>query len=244
MPTLYIVATPIGNLEDLTFRALRILKEVDLILCEDTRVTKKLLDRYGIKTPTLSYHQHSKLQKINYILDLLKQSKNLALVSDAGTPGISDPGNKLINEIVEKVEMVEIVPIPGASAVTAAASISGFPMDRFLFLGFPPTKRKRKKFFEEVINSKYPVLFYESPYRIIKNLNELLRETRDKRQETRIVVCRELTKKFETIYRGEIEEVIKKIEKDKIKGEFVVIIEADRRPPAIGLSASGDWRAG
>jgi 16S rRNA (cytidine1402-2'-O)-methyltransferase len=224
MPILHIVATPIGNLEDITLRALRVLKEVDLILCEDTRVTKKLLDHYEIKTPTLSYHQHSKLQKINYILELLKEGKNLALVSDAGTPGISDPGNKLISEIIGKVEMVEIVPIPGASAVTAAASISGFPMDKFLFFGFPPTKRKRKKFFAEVINSKYPVIFYESPYRIIKTLNELKLATRDLQQETRIVVCRELTKKFETIYRGKIDEVIEKIEKDKIKGEFVVMV--------------------
>ena len=246
MPTLYIVATPIGNLEDITSRALRILKEVDLILCEDTRVTKKLLDRYGIRTSTLSYHQHSKLQKIDYILELLKKGKlstranlgaglvphrnkvsgagNLALVSDAGTPGISDPGNKLISEIVEKVETVEIVPIPGASAVTAAASISGFPMDKFLFFGFPPNKRKRKKFFEEVVKSKYPVIFYESPYRIIKTLNEL-RNTMNNEQRTmnNIVVCRELTKKFETIYRGRIEEVMEKIEKDKIKGEFVII---------------------
>jgi 16S rRNA (cytidine1402-2'-O)-methyltransferase len=224
MPILHIVATPIGNLEDITSRALRVLKEVDLILCEDTRVTRKLLDHYEIKTPTLSYHQHSKLQKINYILELLKEGKNLALVSDAGTPGISDPGNKLISEIVEKVEMVEIVPITGASAVTAAASISGFPMDKFLFLGFPPTKRKRKKFFGEVVNSKYPVLFYESPYRIIKTLNELNIEARTYNLEPEIVVCRELTKKFETIYRGEINEVIEKIEKDKIKGEFVVIV--------------------
>jgi len=220
MPILYIVATPIGNLEDLTFRALKILKEVDLILAEDTRITKKLLDRYQIEKPILSYHQHSKLTKINYILELLKEGRNLALVSDAGTPGISDPGNKLISEIVEKVEMVEIVPIPGASAVAAAASISGFPMDKFLFLGFPPTKRKRKKFFEEVINSKYPVIFYESPYRIIKTLKEL----GSMNKELRIMVARELTKKFETIYRGKIDEVIEKIEKDKIKGEFVVIV--------------------
>ena len=224
MPILYIVATPIGNLEDLTFRALRILKEVDLILCEDTRVTKKLLCHYGIKTPTLSYHQHSKLQKINYILELLKRGKNLALVSDAGTPGISDPGNKLIQEILRFTETrpleIKIIPIPGASAVTAAASISGFPMDKFSFLGFPPTKRKRKKFFKEVVNSKYPVIFYESPYRIIKTLEEL----GSMNKELRIMVARELTKKFETVYRGKIEEVMGKIEKDKIKGEFVVVV--------------------
>jgi len=149
MNTLYIVATPIGNLEDLSFRALRILSEVDLILCEDTRVTKKLLDRYQIKTPTLSYHQHSKLKKVDYILELLRKGKNLALVSDAGTPGISDPGNKLISEIMRQLGIqVKIIPVPGPSAVIAAASISGFPTDKFIFLGFPPTKKKRKKFFE------------------------------------------------------------------------------------------------
>lgn len=222
MTTLYIVATPIGNLDDISKRALRILSEADLILCEDTRVTKKLLDHYEIKTPTLSYHQHSKLWKIDYILSLLKQEKNLALVSDAGTPGISDPGNKLVNLITTRTGLVaEIVPIPGPSAVTAAASVSGFPMDRFLFLGFPPTKRKRRKFFVEVVNSKYPVIFYESPYRIIKTLKELSSLVGDRE----IVVCRELTKKFETIYRGKIIEVIEQIEKDTIKGEFVVIIE-------------------
>jgi 16S rRNA (cytidine1402-2'-O)-methyltransferase len=234
MSVLYIVATPIGNLEDISLRALKILKEVDLILCEDTRVTKKLLDHYGIKTPVLSYHQHSKLQKIDYIIDLLKEGKNLALVSDAGTPGISDPGNNLIKVITGSDPAIKIVPAPGPSAVTCAASISGFPMDKFLFLGFPPKKRKRKKFFEEVINSKYPVIFYESPYRIIKTLKELsslfVQIRAQIREDSReVVVCRELTKKFETIYRGKIDEVIEKIEKDKIKGEFVIIVEADQR---------------
>jgi len=230
MAILYIVATPIGHLKDISLRALEVLREVDLILCEDTRVTKKLLDRYGIRTSTLSYHQHSKLTKINYILELLKEGKNLALVSDAGTPGISDPGGKLINFLITSPGLViKIVPIPGPSAVTAAASISGLPMDKFLFLGFPPTKRKRKKFFKEVINSKYPVIFYESPYRIIKTLKELGNVmNNEQRTMNNIVVCRELTKKFETIYKGKIEEVIEKIEKDKIKGEFVIIVEADQ----------------
>ena len=230
MATLFIVATPIGNLEDLSMRALRILKEVDFILCEDTRVTKKLLEHCQIKKPLLSYHQHSKLKKVNYILELLKQGKNLALVSDAGTPGISDPGNLLVYEAIERLrEKVEIIPIPGPSAATAAASISGFPMDKFLFLGFPPAKRKRKKFFQEVIGSKYPVIFYESPYRIIKSLRDLQLISKTYNLKPKIVVCRELTKKFETIYRGEIEEVIKEIEKDIIKGEFVIIVESDRR---------------
>ena len=222
MSTLYIIATPIGNLKDISLRALSVLKEVDLILCEDTRVTKKLLAHYQIKTPTLSYHQHSKLKKTEYIIQLLKKGKNLALVSDAGTPGISDPGNLLVKEAIERLgEKIKVVPIPGACALTCAASICGFPMDKFLFLGFLPTKRKRKKFFEEIANSKYPVIFYESPYRILKTLKELSAFL----NEREIVVCRELTKKFETIYRGKINEVIKKLEKDKIKGEFTIIIK-------------------
>jgi len=224
MADLFIVATPIGNLEDISLRALRILKEVDIILCEDTRVTRKLLLRYDIKTPVLSYHQHSQLKKINYIADLLKEGKDLALVSDSGTPGISDPGNKLIDFLVKKDIDLTIIPIPGCSALVSAASISGFPMDRFTFLGFPPHKKKRNKFFEELLKIKHPVIFYESPHRIIKTLNEINDKSQEINLNPQVVVCRELTKKFETIYRGTIEEVIKKIKDDKIKGEFTVII--------------------
>ena len=219
MSTLYIIATPIGNLKDITIRALHVLEEVDLILCEDTRVTKKLLNRYNIKTPIQSYHQHSKLKKVNYILKLLEQEKNLALVSDSGTPGISDPGNKLVSELMsgELVSRVNVVPIPGPSAVTAAASISGFPMNKFIFLGFPPHKKGRQKFFKEISEYKYPVILYESPYRILKTLKEL--------DDKEVVVCREMTKKFETIYRGKTNHILEKI---KPKGEFVIVI----RPPA------------
>ena len=225
---LYIIATPIGNLEDISQRALRVLSEVDLILCEDTRVTKKLLSHYDIKTQTLSYHQHSKLKKVNYIIQLLEKGKNLALVSDAGTPGISDPGNRLISYLAGELDgKVKIVPIPGPSALTAAASISGIAMDNFLFLGFPPSKRKRKKFFKEVISSKYPVIFYESPHRILRTLNELNETMKQCNNVTmKIVVCRELTKKFETVHRGTIETVIKQLKQDIIKGEFVVIVKA------------------
>ena len=225
MSILYIIATPIGNLQDISARAIDTLRSVDLILCEDTRITKKLLDHYGIEKPTLSYHEHSRLKKIEYIIELLKQGKNLALVSDAGTPGISDPGNKLIKEIIGVGLPLNIVPIPGVSAVTAVASVSGFATDRFVFMGFPPVKKKRKKFFEEVFNSKYPVIFYESPYRIIKTLSELQSLVISHKSSVNLVVCREMTKKFETIYRGTIEEVIKQIEKDIIKGEFVVIVD-------------------
>ncbi len=227
MSNLYIVGTPIGNLKDISIRALEILKSVDLILCEDTRVTQKLLNHFGIKARTLSYHQHSKLKKVKYILGLLKKGQDIALVSDAGTPGISDPGNKLVEEVVKFLEdRVKIIPIPGPSALISVASISGFPTDKFLFLGFPPQKRKRKKFFQEVINSKYPVVLYESPYRILKTLKEISIIN----NKLSVVVCRELTKKFETTYRGIIEQVIAKIKNpevgDKIKGEFVLIISS------------------
>jgi len=232
MSDLYIVGTPIGNLKDISIRALEILKGVDLILCEDTRVTQKLLNHFEIKTKTLSYHQHSKLKKVKYILNLLEQSKNLALVSDAGTPGISDPGNKLVEQAVKLLgDQVKIIPIPGPSALIVSASISGFQMDRFSLLGFPPQKRKRKKFFQEMLcqltNSKYPVILYESPHRILKTLDEISVIN----NKLSIVVCRELTKKFETIYRGTIEQVIEKIRNpqpgEKIKGEFVIIINSE-----------------
>lgn len=221
MSNFYIVATPIGNLEDISRRALRVLNEVDLILCEDTRVTKKLLNHFGIQKKTLSYHHHSKTTKINQIIGFLKKGGKLALVCDAGTPGISDPGNKLIEAILKEFDnKIKIVPIPGPSALAASISISGFSMDKFLFLGFLPSKKKRKKIFKEIIDSKYPVVFFESPYKILKTLEELKKTKRD----LKIVVCRELTKIFETIYRGNISEVLEKIKKDKIKGEFVVII--------------------
>jgi len=224
MAILYIVATPIGNLEDISARALRILSEVDLILAEDTRVTRKLLSRYQINKPLISYHQHSQLQRIDHILKLLKEGKNLALVSDAGTPGISDPGNLLIERVVqESVEGVKVVPIPGPSALTAVVSLSGFPMDRFLFLGFPPAKKKRKRFFEEVANSRYPVIFYESRYRIMKTLEELKLAIVD--GVTRIVVCQEMTKMFEKTYRGNLTAVLEKLKKADLRGEFVVIVD-------------------
>lgn len=222
MGTLYIVGTPIGNLGDITIRAIDTLKSVDLILCEDTRVTKILLDRYQIKTPLTSYHQHSKLNKVEYFVQLLKGGKNLALVSDAGTPGICDPGNKLVEMVVKELgNEVKIVPIPGPTAETAAASISGFPIDRFLFLGFPPVKNKRKKFFDEVASAKYPVIFYESTYRIVKTLKEL--EVAG--GELNVVLCRELTKKFETVYRGTVKQVLEQLVAGETRGEFVVIVE-------------------
>ncbi|MCK5211826.1 16S rRNA (cytidine(1402)-2'-O)-methyltransferase [Candidatus Parcubacteria bacterium] len=174
MSTLYIVATPIGNLEDISMRALRILGEVDFILCEDTRVTAKLLSHYSVKTPTISYHQHSSEKKQTRILNLLKDGKSLALVSDAGTPGISDPGGKLVQAVIEKFDTsVRVESVPGPSAVTAALSISGIPTDKYVFMGFPPHKKGRQTFIQRIADSIYPVVVYESKHRIIKFLEEL-----------------------------------------------------------------------
>ena len=218
MGTLFIIGTPIGNLEDITLRALRILKEVDLIACEDTRITKRLLNHYKIDKPTVSYHQHSKVGKIDFLINNLKQGKDIALVSDAGTPGISDPGRMLVKATVE--QDIKVEPIPGPSAVASALSVSGLATDRFLFLGFLPHKKGRQTLIKQIKDSKYPIALYESVHRIEKLLNELAGLDRE------IIVCRELTKKFETIYRGQPEEVLSKLQDDKIKGEFVVIISA------------------
>ncbi len=219
MGILYVAATPIGNLKDITLRVLEILKNADFIVCEDTRQTIKLLNHYLISKPLIGYFQHSKFSKIEQILDLLKQGKKLVLVTDAGTPGISDPGGKLIETIVFRLPEVSIIPVPGPSAVAAALSVSGLPADKFIFFGFPPRKHGRKKFFQKIANAEYTAVFYESPHRILKTLNEL-------QPTVKIVVCRELTKKFETIYRGNIEIILKLLAKDKnqSKGEFTVIV--------------------
>ena len=224
MSKLYVVGTPIGNLEDITLRAIRILKEVDLILCEDTRVTKKLLSRYDIDTPTLSYHSHSKLSKVNKIIGLLEDDKNLALVSDAGTPTISDPGSQLITSIREDLPEVEIITIPGASALTSGLSVSGLSSSEFLFLGFLPHKKGRETLFKEIADSKRTVVFYESPHRILKTLNSLIEHLSDNRK---VVVARELTKIHEEIISGSAGEILSHFDNnpDKIKGEFVLVIE-------------------
>lgn len=222
MGTLFIIATPIGNLADITLRALEILAKVDLILCEDTRKTKILLDHYKIKKSLVSYHQHSKLTKINFIIEKLIQGKNVALVSDAGTPGISDPGNFLIDKLINLAnKSVVVTPIPGPSALTCAASVSGLPCDRFVFWGWLPQKKGRKKIFSEISEEKKTAVLYESPHRLLKTLNELANILEPSRK---VVVCRELTKKFEEIIRGEPRDVLKKFQNKKILGEFVILI--------------------
>lgn len=221
MATLYIVATPIGNLKDITLRALEALQNADVILCEDTRVTKKLLSAYHISKPLESYHQHSRLAKTDAILRMLGEGKNIALVSDAGTPGISDPGGMLVEAVRERFgNAIKIVPIPGANAALAALSVSGFPADKFSFLGFPPHKKGRKTFFENVGKIEETVVFYESKHRIEKTLKELGSAV----GEREMMVARELTKQFETLYRGTAEECLLQLKNDKILGEFVIVI--------------------
>jgi 16S rRNA (cytidine1402-2'-O)-methyltransferase len=220
----YIVATPIGNLEDITFRAIATLKSVDFILCEDTRVTKKLLDKYDIHTKTLSYHAQSKLSKVDKIFELLEEGKNLALVTDAGTPTISDPGSLLVSQIKDKFgNEVEIIPIPGASALVTALSASGIISHEFTFLGFLPHKKGRETLFKEIANSIRASVFYESPHRIIKTLEALEKFAPDKK----VIIARELTKIYEQFVSGKPNELISYFEnnKDKIRGEFVVIVE-------------------
>ena len=213
--TLYIVATPIGNLEDITLRALAVLKRVDLIACEDTRRTKILLNHYQIKNSLVSFHQHSKIQKIDRIIAELRSGADVALVTDAGTPGISDPGGVLVARCVS--EQVMVRPIPGPSALTALVSVAGIPMDQFLFLGFLPHKKGRRKVIDQIVRSEVPVVFYESPYRILKTLAAL------SEYEGRLIIGRELTKQFEEVVRGTAKEVYQEFESRKIQGEFTVI---------------------
>lgn len=225
MATLYIIGTPIGNLEDITLRALRVLKEVDLVLCEDTRVTKRLLSKYEIDTPTMSYHAQSKLAKVDKILELLAEGKNLALVSDAGTPCISDPGMLLVSQVREKFgDEVSVVPIPGPSALITALSASGVSVAEFTFLGFLPHKKGRETLFKEIAESKRVMAFYESTHRIEKALESLEKFCGSER---RVVVARELTKIYEEFARGTVAEVRAHYAEnpDRVRGEFVVIVE-------------------
>ncbi|HYC34419.1 MAG TPA: 16S rRNA (cytidine(1402)-2'-O)-methyltransferase [Candidatus Paceibacterota bacterium] len=223
MGNLYIVATPIGNLEDITLRALRILKEVDLVLCEDTRETRKLLSHYEIKTPTESYHAQSSLSKIDRVISLLKEGKNLALVSDAGTPSISDPGSLLIKRIHEELPEVKVLAIPGASALTAAFSISGITGGEFVFLGFLPHKKGRETLFKEIAGSSRPYVFYESSHRILKALESIQKFAPKKK----VFIARELTKMFEELLIGSASEILEVLKGNlkKQKGEFVVLVE-------------------
>jgi 16S rRNA (cytidine1402-2'-O)-methyltransferase len=220
--TLYIVATPIGNLGDITLRALEVIKSSDYLLAEDTRVSRHITDHYDIQVSILIYNQHSSDSAKEKIYALLKNGKKISLLTDAGTPGISDPGNELIAYILKKDPDLKVVPIPGASALTAALSVSGFRVDKLLFIGFLPKKGKTK-LFDWIKKGKINFCYFESPYRIIKSLVEIENHFG---KDVQVCVCRELTKKFETIYRGKVGLVAEKLKKDKIKGEFVVVVDA------------------
>ena len=225
MSKFYVVATPIGNMGDITFRAIETLKSVDLILCEDTRETKKILDKYNINKPTMSYHAQSKLAKVDKIFALLEEGKNLALVSDAGTPTISDPGAMLVSQIKTHLSHglnVQVVPIPGASAVIAALSASGLPTHEFTFLGFLPHKKGRETLFKEMASAKRTIIFYESPHRILKTLESLVKFCPNKK----VCIARELTKIYEEFKTGSPAEVLEYFNKneEKQRGEFTVIV--------------------
>jgi 16S rRNA (cytidine1402-2'-O)-methyltransferase len=216
---LYVVSTPIGNLEDITLRALRILKEVDLVAAEDTRRTGLLLKHYQIDNQLSSYHDFNKEKKALEFIGLLKSGKSLALVSDAGTPGISDPGYLLIKLAIQ--EGIEVVPIPGVSAILAGLVVSGLPTDRFSFEGFlPPKSTKRKRKLESLITEPRTMIFYESPHRLNQALSEVFNVFGDRG----IVVARELTKKFEEIKRGKVVEIKEYFLKKRVRGEIVILL--------------------
>lgn len=222
---LYVVSTPIGNLEDITLRALRILKEVDLIAAEDTRRTRKLLNHYHLKTPLTSYFEHSGLKKAQSLVSQLMKGKDIAIVSEAGTPAISDPGYRLTHLAIEN--HIDVIPIPGATALIAAVSVSGLPTDRFIFEGFIPRKSgKRRSFFSSLIDQPKTLIFYESPRRLLSSLTDL----REVMGDRHIVVARELTKMYEEIIRGKVSEVTAGLKEKSIRGEITLLVSGTPPP--------------
>ncbi len=226
--TLFVVATPIGNMDDITLRALRILRDVDLIAAEDTRTTRNLLRHHGIETDCISYFARNERQRIPMLLEHLRAERTLAVVSDAGTPGVSDPAALLIAAVIE--EGMEVIPVPGASAALAALTASGLQMDRFHFEGFLPIKKRRQTRIAELAGETRTVILYESVHRLLKTLREL----HEAMGERRVSVSREITKKFEETVRGSFDEVIAHFEAKPPKGEFVIVVEGGevggRRP--------------
>ncbi|MCL6494713.1 MAG: 16S rRNA (cytidine(1402)-2'-O)-methyltransferase [Ignavibacterium sp.] len=215
---LFIVSTPIGNLKDISLRALETLKDVDFIICEDTRVTGNLLRHYEISKELISLNAFNESQKLHSLIQKILDGRKAALVTDSGTPTISDPGNRLISEAIKN--NIELIAVPGASAVIAALSISGLPTDSFVFEGFIPQKKGRQKKLQQLANEERTIVIYESVYRIEKLIDELI----EYMPERYIVVCRELTKKFEECWRGYPKEIKDQLPKKVIKGEFVIVI--------------------
>lgn len=216
---IYVIGTPIGNLEDLSFRALRVLKEVCCVICEDTRHTRKLLSAYELSLPTVSLHQHSSEAHIDRLLDRIETEGAFAYVTDAGTPGISDPGAFLVAKA--RARHIPITPIPGPSAVTTLLSVSGFGSDRFFFAGFPPHKKGREKFFSDLAEQQTPIVLFESKYRLQKTLDALLNVFGPER---RLLVGRELTKMHEELQEFQLHDAVKFFASHEPRGEFVLVI--------------------
>lgn len=217
---LYLCATPIGNLEDITLRVLRTLKEVDLIGAEDTRNSIKLLNHFDIKTPMTSYHEYNKIEKAVYLVKVIKEGKNVALITDAGTPGISDPGEELVRQCIESG--IEVTSLPGAAACVTALTMSGMPTRRFAFEAFLPSdKKERQKVLEELKEESRTIIIYEAPHHLVGTLNELMEVLGDRN----ISLCKELTKKHESVIRMTIGELIEKFENEKPRGEYVLVID-------------------
>jgi 16S rRNA (cytidine1402-2'-O)-methyltransferase len=221
MPALYVVATPIGNQEDITLRALRVLREVGLIAAEDTRKTRQLLSTYGIGTPLTSYHEHNKRAKLPYLLSRLEK-EDIALVSEAGMPGLSDPGYELIRAAVQAG--IPVIPVPGPSVVTTALVVSGLPSDQFIYLGFLPRKQgARKRLLESIAPEPRTIVAFEAPHRLRDTLSDILQILGDRQ----IAVCRELTKVYEEVFRGKTSEAIAYFQEPR--GEFTLVIEGERQ---------------
>ena len=226
MAKLYVVPTPIGNLEDITLRAINVLKEVDFILAEDTRTTSHLLRHLGIEKPMHSHHKFNEHATVARVAESIASGRNVALVSDAGTPGISDPGFLLVRKCVE--EGIDVETLPGATALIPAVVQSGFPCDKFAFEGFLPQKKGRMKRIQELAQEERTLVFYESPYRVVKCLEQFAEVMG---MERRVAVVREITKKFEETVRGTLEEVIAHFKEHEPKGEFVIVVEGYNTKP-------------
>lgn len=235
MPTLYIVATPIGNLADITLRALDTLRAVGLIAAEDTRKTKRLLTTYGIKTPMTSYHEHNKIARLEYLLDFVQDRGDVALVSEAGMPGISDPGHELIVSASE--HGIPIVPVPGPSVIVTALAVSGLPAGKFVCLGFLPRRAsERRRLISTVVNEPGTLVVLEAPHRLCESLGDLLQVLGDRR----IAVCRELTKLHEEVFRGRISQAIERFAEPR--GEFTLVIEGQKDKPGPTLTSDIEAR--
>lgn len=232
---LYVCATPIGNLGDITLRALDVLREVDFIVAEDTRVAKRLLNSYGIKKPVISFHEHSPKSRLRQLLKLLESGKSIAIISDAGTPCISDPGAELVNAALS--HGYKVVPIPGPSAAIAALSVAGIRTQRFIFLGFLPRDQKgKRKLLSEVSNWRHPIVIYEAPHRLVETLKDMLTILGNRK----VVVTRELTKQFEEIFATDLEGALRRYESTEPIGEFTLVIEGAKGSDAVRFAPCDD----